>query len=448
MLAVLIPVFASPEGAALAYGVSSGTVYQQSDYSVSSYFEAADAINTGINAYQIPITNSSLESYIGSYWVIDNSGYSASLTTVNSTTYRIYDSDNIFSGQDEVYTCVNIPVPDNLKYLFQLGLVSRVSFAAKADSNSNDISFAVGVSVQSTRHTPTANKALTGETSVGGGEISKSQYTESFGTANYIVGHMYTFIDGSFWGNPADLNVYGMTMTISVSDKPTFRVGLSTPNTPGASGNRANLYSSVRYNNTVISQNDWTVCTYNTFGDSYTLTCADVNRYPGAVWRYGKTGPSLTSAFGTAYTSSQTITMNLSTFSSQSYGGQGTYYGAYYGTPSSYTLTLVPPSGYTWRSGLGTSGWTYNGSNLSRTVYYDNNYTIPLANSLFNETGSFAGWYIGSVLSYGNGGVIQGLNITANITLTGLSEEMQASMRRAQFDSALVCALFQRGWRL
>ncbi|MDD3179137.1 MAG: glycosyltransferase family 2 protein [Opitutaceae bacterium] len=28
------------------------------------------------------------------------------------------------------------------------------------------------------------------------------------------------------------------------------------------------------------------------------------------------------------------------------------------------------------------------------------------------------------------------------------AEEMQASMRRAQFDSALVCALFQRGWRL
>src|SRR5690606_10514707 len=124
-------------------------------------------------------------------------------------------------------------------------------------------------------HTPTNNKSLTGGTTSGTNELLLSASTSSFGTANYITCHMYNFADGSFWGNPVDIHVYGMTLTISVSDKPTFRVGLSTPNTVGAAGNRANLYSSVRYNNTVVSQNNWTVCSFNTFGDVFTLTCSD-----------------------------------------------------------------------------------------------------------------------------------------------------------------------------
>ncbi|MGB4033762.1 MAG: hypothetical protein WBM21_02865, partial [Christensenellales bacterium] len=181
MLALVITfvlVFALPKDPIYAYSVTSEVVYDRSDYSIASYFESGDTINTGASAFAINISHSSLENYVGSYWVINNSGYSASLTTVNSNTYRILDTDNIFSGEDTVYTVVNIPIPQNLRYLFQLGLVSNVTFSAKAQTQARSIDFAVGVSVGE-RHTPTADNNLTGETSSGTGAIHKSSSTSS-----------------------------------------------------------------------------------------------------------------------------------------------------------------------------------------------------------------------------------------------------------------------------
>src|SRR5690554_1126080 len=149
----LVLIFVLPQDSSYAYEVIDTVVYDKDDYQIDSYFQNNHTINTGASAYTIPITQASLKDYVGSCWDINNSGYNASLTTVDNNTYRILDDNNLFTDYDAVYSVVNIPIPQNLKYLFELGLVSNVTFSAKAQSQARSIDFAVGVDVGS-RHIP------------------------------------------------------------------------------------------------------------------------------------------------------------------------------------------------------------------------------------------------------------------------------------------------------
>ena len=388
----------------------------RNDYNISSHFEANDEITTNFNFYHGQL----FDNYVSSYWVINNEDSVAEIQNHSETLseYMTPASVTMF-GNETTYALINIPVPDNLKYLFHLGLVSKVSFTANAQSQARTINFAVGVAVQSAQAVPTNDRSLTGNEISGTTLLTQTAETASFSSYNYIVAHMYVYVPGYLFGTAVDVIVSNLRINITLSSKPQFYVGLSTPNTPGASGNRSTLYSSVTYNDTLVAKDSWTMVSFDKFGDTFDLVCSAVNRYPAPVWRYGKTNPSLHSAFGTAYTVSQTLTLNLYVFATQNYGGQGMYYGAYYGVPQSYTLTLIAPEGHTFISGL--SGWTYNGNSISRTIYYDNDFTLPLANQLFTETGSFAGWYISDSLAYGNGATIPGHSITSNITLVGKS---------------------------
>ncbi|MFA6866570.1 MAG: InlB B-repeat-containing protein, partial [Clostridia bacterium] len=387
-----------------------GNIKNDLNYSLTDYLGSSSVNSTVLNAF-------------GNRCLDSSSNDSNAAVTAISNGVSIHSSTSYHLTSGNAYGSINVRVPEGIRQLIRAGLVTNItaSFTGK-NNNSDDHNYSIGF--QMSNSIVVASSGIsTGSSSKISDSGSTTTKSSTITASDSIYFHIFTYVkvDGVIWPGDRQINcdLYNFKFNVNLIDSvgdPKIYLGIGYPETTGASGKLSSLQDRVKY---AYSNNDYSTMS-GRVGHSYTalpfyfnnrstsvgasstddtavpdisIGKGTVGNYDGPTWYYRAniSEPAInTQISGGSSSSTQVITVGLTNINSY---GEDCYFEAYY-SPTAYQLTLKETD--TGRQLIYYSGWSRvesgNTTTLTKTVYYDNNFALPLANSIFSPTGGFAGW--------------------------------------------------------
>ncbi len=425
---------------------SYGNVGSSMTFNLTDYLGSSSLNNTVKNAFGNLVNNGG-----------DNSPGMTISDYSNGVTVSYGTSLHTTSGY--VYGTINVRLPVGVKDMAKAGLVTGISVSYVAKNNNDDNhQYAIGMEYSNSPIAAVRDGSKTGSATT----LSDTGATTTLSTSGaspayngnascyeYVTIHTYLRVDGVIWPGDRKINfsLYDFKVTVNYSFAPSIRLGTGYPKTTGSAGKWDTIknYVAYSYNGSSVpylnmtnftASSGWTTLDYKynnrssaaTSGSDDTgiynfylgkATLSSGAGYTGSNWYYTTSAPSLNGSATAAGTSSYSV-LEITLTNLRTTYGNGCYFFVNY-NPKSYTLTLSESSSAKSFTTANVTGWTLSGSTIYRTVYFDNDFNLPLANSIFLPTGGFSLWTetVGPSVNqtYGDGGTIAGTHFTQNITL-------------------------------